>query len=69
MGDRRSGLIELLRARLLAGSFLFDQPSIYEAGVEDTLTAIVPLLREGGRLRAADGSERTVSATGDAAGG
>lgn len=35
-----------LRERLLAHAFLFDDPRVYEAGVEDTLAEIEPLLRE-----------------------
>lgn len=60
MHDRESGLtIEQLRARLLEGSFLFDEPGTYQAGVEDTLSAILPLLRGADSLEATGSAQPT----------
>jgi hypothetical protein len=45
--DVGSGL-EDLRTQLLAHKELFENPDIYEAGVTDTLEAVIELLEEEG---------------------
>lgn len=45
-GERSIGsVLEALRGRLHEQAHLFDDPAAYVAGVEDTLSALAPLLR------------------------
>jgi hypothetical protein len=43
--DRVDVTLAELRARLVTKSFLFDEPRIYEAGVEDALAAVEAFVR------------------------
>ncbi len=53
---RDAARVEQLRARLLEAAFLFDEPATYEAGVEDTFAALLPLFEGAGSPQVAEGA-------------